>query len=106
MFRRYQSGDVTRFNLICCATMLCLFGQARNGTVATYFILLSSTATSSATGGYVVVPERFDQNEEPAGSNEDRTRKKPNFVPKVDINEAVISHRHKHAFYNFNFFKF
>ena len=64
------------------ATMLCHFDQTRNGSVATHFILLSSTATSSDTGGYVVVPERFGQNEEPVSSNEERTRKKPNFVPK------------------------
>ena len=55
--------------------MLCHFGQTRNGYVATYFILLSSTAGNSATSGYVVVPERFGQHEEPVGCNEERTRK-------------------------------
>ena len=55
--------------------MLCQFGQTRNGYVATYFILLSSTAVSSATSGYVVVPERFGQNEEPVCSNDERTKK-------------------------------
>ena len=38
-------------------------------------ILLSSTAASSATTGYVVVPEHFGQIEEPVGSNEERTGK-------------------------------
>ena len=71
-----------------CAIMLCPFGQTRNGYVATYFILLSSTAASSATSGYVVVPERFGQNEKPACSNEERTRKEPSFVPKVDLIDA------------------
>ena len=33
-----------------CATMLCHFAQTRNGSVATQFFLLSSSATSSATG--------------------------------------------------------
>ena len=64
--------------------MLCLFGRTRNVYVVTRFILLSSTAESSATGGYVAVPEHFLQNEEPACINEERTRKKPSFFPKVD----------------------
>ena len=55
--------------------MLCQFGQTRNGYVATFFILLSSTAASSATSGYVVVPDHFGQNEELACSDEKRTRK-------------------------------
>ena len=72
------------------AITLCHFGRARNGYVATYFILLSSTAASSATSGYLVVPEHFGQNEEPACSNEERTRKKPSFVPKVNIIDAIV----------------
>ena len=71
------------FNPIRCATMLCHFGQTRNGSVATHFILLSSTATSSATGGYVVVPERFGRNEEPTSKNKERTRNKPLSVSKI-----------------------
>ena len=51
--------------------------------MAKRFILLSSTAESSATSGYVVVPEHFLQKEEPACNNEERTMKKPSFVPKV-----------------------
>ena len=70
--------------------MLCHFEQTQNGYVATYFILLSSTAASSATSGYVVVPERFGQNEELACSNKERTRKKPSFVPKVDLIDAIV----------------
>ena len=54
-----------------CAIMLCQFEQTGNGYVATYFILLRSTAASSATSGKVVVPEHFGQNEEPARSNEE-----------------------------------
>ena len=64
--------------------MLCHLRRTRKGYVATLFILLSRTAASSATSGYVVVPVSFGQNEEPACSNEERTRKKPSFVPKVD----------------------
>ena len=37
------------FNPIRCATMLCHFGETRNGSVAMHFILCGSTATSSAT---------------------------------------------------------
>ena len=73
-----------KFQTIRWAVMLCQIAQTRNGYVATYFILLSSTAASSATSGYVVVLKRFDQNEEPAGINEERTRKEPSFVSKVD----------------------
>ena len=77
---------VTSQNLqpIRCAFMLCQFGWTRNVYVATRIILLSSTAESSATSGYVAVPEPFLQNEEPACINDERTRKKPSFVPKVD----------------------
>ena len=70
--------------------MLCHFGRTRNAYVTTQFILLSNTAASSATSGYVVVPEHFGQNEEPACSNEERTRKKPSFVPKVDSIDAIV----------------
>ena len=70
--------------------MLCQFGQTRNAYVATWFILLSSTATSSATSGYVVLPEHFLQKEERACINEERTKKKPSFVPKVDWNDAIV----------------
>ena len=73
-----------------CAIMLRHFGQTRSGYVTTYFILLSSTAASTSTSGYVVVPEHFGQNEEPAGSNEEWIRKKPNFVPKVDLIDAIV----------------
>ena len=43
--------------------MLCHFERTRNGYVATRFILLGSTAESSAKSGYVIVPERFGQSE-------------------------------------------
>ena len=70
--------------------MLRHFGRTPNGYVATYFILLSSTAVRSAASGYVVVPERFGQIEEPACSNEERTRKKLSFVSKVDLIDAIV----------------
>ena len=63
------------FNPIHWATTLFDFGQTRNGYVATHFILLSSSAVSSATSAYVVVPERFGQNAEPGSRNEERIRK-------------------------------
>ena len=46
-----------------CATTLCQIGRTRNGYVANQLILLSSTAESSATRGYVVPPERSGQSE-------------------------------------------
>ena len=58
--------------------------------MANRFFLLSSTAEGSATSGYVAVPEYFLQNEEPACINEERTRKKPSFVPKVDSIDAIV----------------
>ena len=54
---------------------------------------LSSTAASSATSGYLVVPEHFGQNEEPACCNEERTRKKTSFVPEVDLIKAIVFRR-------------
>ena len=51
--------------------MLCYEGQLRNVFVATHFILLSSTAMSSATGGYAVVPDRPNRNEDPTYRSEE-----------------------------------
>ena len=79
-----------KFRPIRCAVMLCQFGQTRNAYVATLFILLSSTAASSAASGYVVVPEHFGQNEEPACGNKERTRKKHSFVPKKVLIDALV----------------
>ena len=53
--------------------------QLRKGSVATHFILLSSTTASSARGGYVAVPERPSGNEEPISRNEEQTRNAPSF---------------------------
>ena len=58
-----------------CAFMLCEFGRTRNVYVATRFILLSSIAESSATSGYVAVPEHFLQNDEPSVNNVERAGK-------------------------------
>ena len=80
-----------KFQPLRCAFMLCQFGQTRNVYVATKIILLSSTAESSATSDYVAVPEHFPQNEVPACTNEERTMKKPSFVPKVNIIDAIVS---------------
>ena len=56
--------------------MLFHFGRTRNVYVATRIILLSSTAESSATSGYVVATERASQSEAWAGRNVERARKK------------------------------
>ena len=71
----------TKFQPMRCATMLCHFGWTRNSYVATRFILLSSSADSSATNGYLIVPVRFGQSEARAGRIVERTREKPSFVP-------------------------
>ena len=70
--------------------MLCQFGRTRNVYVATRFILFSSTAESSDTSGYIVVPEHFGQNEEPAVSKEEGTKKKRSLVPKVRLIDAMV----------------
>ena len=64
-----------------CAFMLCQFARTRNVYVATRFILLSSTAEISATSGYVTVPGH---------SLQMSTGKKPSFVPKVDLIDAIV----------------
>ena len=51
------------FQPIHCATTLFHFGRTRDVYVATRIILLSSTAESSATIGYVVATERSGQSE-------------------------------------------
>ena len=61
--------------------MLCYDGQLRNGSVAHKFIPLSNTATSSATGEYLTVPERPNRNEEPTSRNEGQTRNVPISYP-------------------------
>ena len=76
------------FQPIHCAAMLFHFGRTRNVYVATRFILLSSTADSSADSGYVVAPERSGQSEAWAGRNVKRTRKKPSFVPNSRFNRC------------------
>ena len=84
---RYVATDLVtsqNFQPIRCAFMLCEFGRTRNVYMATRFILLNSTAESSATSGYVAVPEHFLQNDEPSVNNVERAGKKPSFVPKVD----------------------
>ena len=74
-----------------CATTLCRFGRTRNCYVATHFIL-SSSVESSATSGYVVVPEGFGQNQERASRNEERTSGKHSFFPTLDLMDAICKH--------------
>ena len=78
------------FSAIHCSSKLCHFVRTRNGYIATHFILRSSTAESSATSGYVVVPERFDQNKETANNNKERLGKNPRLVPKVDSTDTIV----------------
>ena len=84
---RYVATDLAtllNFQPIRCAFTLFHFGRTRDVYVATRIILLSSTAESSATSGYVVATERSGQSEALASKNVERARKKPSFVPKVD----------------------
>ena len=78
------------FQPIRCATTLFHFGRTRNGYVATRSILLSGTAESSATSGYVVAPERSGQSEAWAGRNVERAWKKPIFAPNSGFNQRSM----------------
>ena len=84
---RYVATDqvtLQNFQPIRCAFTLFYFGRTRDVYVATRILLLSSTAESSATTGYVVATERSSQSEAWASKNVERARKKPSFVQKVD----------------------
>ena len=72
--------------------MLCYNGHLPNVSVATNFIHFSSTATSSATGEYVTVPERPSRNEEPISRTEEHTRNVPIYhlvLPENLLSELV-----------------
>ena len=60
--------------------------------MATHFILRGSFATSSATGDYVAVPERYGQNEDPASWNKERAKSQPSSVPKPQLLDAQWSY--------------
>ena len=103
--RDFKSGNLFRmcfvvtnpvtlldFKPVRCATTLCQFGLTQNSYVATHFILLSSTEGSSATSCYVVVSERYGQNEESANRNEERTRNRLSFAHRVDLIDATWKH--------------
>ena len=94
---RYVATDLVtsqNFQPIRCAFMLCRFGRTRNVYVATRFILLSSTAESSATSGHVATPEHFLQNDEPFVNNMERAKKKPSLVPKSEYNQCNSITKH------------
>ena len=82
------------FQPIRCATTLFHFGRTRNVYVATRIILLSNTAESNATSGYVVATERSGLSEAWAGINVERARKKPSSFPTVDLIDAASKHEH------------
>ena len=71
--------------------MLCHFGRTGNGYVATRFIPLSSTAESSATSGYVVVPERFEVRRELVERLKRLGESLLSF-PAVDFIDAIFNH--------------
>ena len=80
------------FQPIRCAIMLFNFARTRNVYVATRIILLSNTAESSATSGYVVATERSGQSEAWAGRNVERAKKWPSSFPTVDLIDAACKH--------------
>ena len=86
-----------------CATKLFHFGRTRNFYIATRIILLSSTAESSATSGYVVAPERSHQSELWVSRNVELAKKKPSFVPNSGFNRCSMKTWTFLAFINFIF---
>ena len=77
------------YNPLRFATMLCHPRQTRSSYLAIPVLLRGITVTMSATGNYVAVPERFEQNEEPASRNEDPTKRKHIFVPESGFNQCI-----------------
>ena len=86
------------FQPIRCATTPCQFGRTWNGYLATQFILLISTAETHDTSSYVVVPEYFGQNGEPANRNKERAGKKPRFGSRSGL---IRCSKKKHVNMNF-----
>ena len=81
-----------KLNSIRCATTLCHFGRTRNGYVATYFILLSSTAESSATSGYVVVSDVLAKMKNQLVEMRNGLRKNLILFRAVDLTDATCTH--------------
>ena len=91
------------FQPIRCATTLFHFGRTRNVYVANRIILLSNTAESSATRGYVNAPERSGRIEAWACRNVEWAKKKLSLFPTVDLTDAACKHEPFLAFINFFF---
>ena len=83
--------------------MLCYDSDIRNDSVASQFIPLSRTGTSSATGGYVVVPERPSRNEKSTSWNDEQTGNIPSsyiVLPQNLLNEFLcILHVLEHKYW-------
>ena len=90
------------FQPIHCATTPFHLERTRNVYVATRIILLSSTAESSATSGYVSTTERSGQSEAWASRNVERAKKKPSFVPNSGLIDAPCN-RNLFSIINFIF---
>ena len=72
--------------------MLFYIGRARNGYVATRFIFLSSTAESSAAGGYVIFPELSGKVRRELVKTMNGLGKNLVLLPTVDLFDAVCNH--------------
>ena len=94
------------FQPIRCATTLFHFGRKRNVYVATRIILLSSTAESSATSGYVVAPDRSGKIEAWASRKAERAKKRPSLFPTVILIKAACKYEpFQHLYTFFPYFK-
>ena len=80
------------FQAIPGAIMLFHFGRTRNGYVATGFIFLSSTAESSVTSDYVVIPERLPKSTNHLVEMRNRVEKSLVLFSTVDLINAVCKY--------------
>ena len=82
--------------------MLFHFGRSQNGYVVTRFILISSTAESKTTSGYVVAPERSGQRRELV-KTWTGLGKNLAWFPAVDSIDAYVTTNFSSLYMNFTF---
>ena len=91
------------FQPICCATMLFHFGRTRNVYAATRIILLSSTAGSSTTSGYVAATNAPAKVRRELVETWNGLGNRPSLFPTVELINAACKHE-LFSIMNFYFF--
>ena len=80
------------FKPIRCPTTLCHFGRTRKSFVVIDYNILSSTAESSVTSGYVVFPDCFTNMRNQLAAMSYGLEKKVVLFPAVDLIDAIWKH--------------